>query len=80
MIITVSKEDGQVVYDVNKVNDEQKQQGARVTIQKVGFLDTIVEALSFASNTHRANLEEMLSTCEEAIVENNSEEETEEQE
>ena len=60
MIITVKKDDGELVYDVNKIADEGKQNEARVIISKVGSLDIVTEALSFASATHRANLERLL--------------------
>ena len=38
-------------------------------ISKVGNLDTVTEALSFASATHRANLEKLLEDSPEAKVE-----------
>ena len=69
MIITVKKEDGEVVYDINKITDEAKQGEARVIISKVGNLDTVTEALSFASATHRANLEKLLEDSPESVVE-----------
>ena len=69
MIITVKKDDGELVYDVNKIEDEGKQNEARVIISKVGSLEVILEALTFASATHRANLEKLLDECDEAKVE-----------
>ena len=42
---------------------------ATVVVQKVGNLQIIIEALDFASRTHRANLEELLKSRDEAIVE-----------
>ena len=69
MIITVKKDDGEVIYDVTKITDEAKQGEARVIISKVGNLDTVTEALSFASATHRANLERLLEDSPESIVE-----------
>lgn len=69
MIITVKKETGEVVYDINKITDEAKQGEARVIISKVGNLDTVTEALSFASATHRANLEKLLEDSPESVVE-----------
>ena len=69
MIITVKKDDGELVYDVNKIKDEGKQNEARVIISKVGSLEVILEALTFASATHRANLEKLLDECDEAKVE-----------
>ena len=61
--------DGEVIYDVTKISDEAKQGEARVIISKVGNLDTVTEALSFASATHRANLERLLEDSPESIVE-----------
>jgi hypothetical protein len=40
-----------------------------VIVQKVGNLQVVIEALDFASRTHRANLEELLKDRDEAIVE-----------
>lgn len=69
MIITVKKDDGEVVYDINKITDEARQGEARVIISKVGNLETVTEALSFASATHRANLEKLLADSPESVVE-----------
>ena len=69
MIITVKKDDGEVIYDVTKITDAAKQGEARVIISKVGNLDTVTEALSFASATHRANLERLLEDSPESVVE-----------
>ena len=69
MIITVKKETGEVVYDITYITDEAKQGEARVIISKVGNLDTVTEALSFASATHRANLEKLLEDSPESVVE-----------
>ena len=69
MIITVKKETGEIVYDITKITDEAKQGEARVIISKVGNLDTVTEALSFASATHRANLEKLLEDSPESVVE-----------
>ena len=69
MIITVKKDDGEVIYDVTKITDEAKQGEARVIISKVGNLDTVTEALRFASATHRANLERLLEDSPESVVE-----------
>ena len=41
-------------------------------MQKVGNLSVIIEALDFASRTHRANLEQLLMECDEAKVEQES--------
>ena len=69
MIITINNEDGTTSYDVNNINDDGVKQEATVIVQKVGNLQVIIEALDFASRTHRANLEELLKDRDEAIVE-----------
>ena len=52
MIITIKNEEGETSYDVNNIEDEGKQNEARVIIQKVGTLEVITEALSFTVATH----------------------------
>ena len=69
MIITIKNDKGEATYDVNNIKDEAKQGEARVIVQKVGTLEVIIEALSFTTATHRANLEKLLGDSEEAIVE-----------
>lgn len=69
MIITIKNDDGTTDFEINNIADEQKKQEATVIVQKVGSLQVIIEALDFASRTHRANLEQLLVECEEAIVE-----------
>ena len=68
MIINIKKDDGETIYDVTKISDEAKQNESRVIISKVGTLETLAEAVNFASATHRANLEKLLESCEEAIM------------
>ena len=69
MIITINNDDGSTAFDVNNISDDSIKQEATVIVQKVGNLQVIIEALDFASRTHRANLEELLKDREEAIVE-----------
>ncbi len=69
MIITINNDDGSTAFDVNNISDDSIKQEATVIVQKVGNLQIIIEALDFASRTHRANLEELLKDREEAIVE-----------
>ena len=69
MIITINNEDVTTNYDVNNITDDSVKQEATVIVQKVGNLQVIIEALDFASRTHRANLEELLKSRDEAIVE-----------
>ena len=69
MIITINNDDGNTSFDVNNISDDKVKQEATVIVQKVGNLQVIIEALDFASRTHRANLEELLNGRDEAIVE-----------
>ena len=69
MIITINNDDGNNSFDVNNISDDKVKQEATVIVQKVGNLQVIIEALDFASRTHRANLEELLKDRDEAIVE-----------
>ena len=77
MIITINNDDGNTSFDVNNISDDTVKQEATVIVQKVGNLQVVIEALDFASRTHRANLEELLKARDEAIVEPT--EETEEE-
>ena len=77
MIITINNDDGTTNFDVNNISDDAVKQEATVIVQKVGNLQVVIEALDFASRTHRANLEELLKARDEAIVEPT--EETEEE-
>jgi len=77
MIITIRNDDGESVYDVSKIEDEQKRNGANISISKIGTLNVMVEALNYASQGHQNNLEAVLKDSPEAIVE---QEETETEE
>ena len=68
MIINIKKDDGENIYNVNEIADEAKKGEARVIISKVGTLETLAEAINFASATHRANLEKILESCDEALM------------
>ena len=76
MIITIKNDEGESVYDVSKIEDDQKRTDASVSINKIGTLNVMVEALNFASQGHQNNLEAVLKDSPEAIVE---QEETEEE-
>ena len=76
MVITIKKEDGEYVYDVSKIEDEQRRAGANVSISKIGTLNVLVEALNYASQGHQNNLEAVLKESPEAVVEQDEEEET----
>lgn len=77
MIITINNDEGTTTYDVNNISDDAVKQEATVIVQKVGNLQVVIEALDFASRTHRANLEELLKARDEAIVEPTEESEEE---
>jgi hypothetical protein len=78
MIITIKNDDGESVYDVSKIEDEQKKAGANISISKIGTLNVLVEALNFASQGHQNNLEALLKESPEAVVEQDDESETSE--
>ena len=69
MIITITNEDVATNFDVNNISDDAVKQEATVIVQKVGNLQIIIEALDFASRAHRGNLEDLLKSRDEAIVE-----------
>ena len=69
MIITIKNEDGESVYDVSKIENEESKANANVTISKIGTLNVLVEALNFASQGHQSNLEAVLKDSPEAVVE-----------
>ena len=75
MIITIRNDDGESVYDVSKIEDEQKRNGANISISKIGTLNVLVEALNFASQGHQNNLEAVLKDSPEALVEQEDESE-----
>ena len=75
MIITIQNKGGDFSqYDVEKISDVQSRLNAKTRISKVGTLDVVAEALSFASQAHRAELESILIGCLEAKVEITKEE------
>jgi hypothetical protein len=75
MIITIKNDEGESVYDVSKIEDEQKKAGANISISKIGTLNVLVEALNYASQGHQNNLEAVLKDSPEAIVEQEDESE-----
>lgn len=77
MIITIKNESGETVYDVSKIEDNDSKINANVSINKMGTLNTIVEALNFATQGHQGQLENLLADCPEAVVETPTEEEEE---
>ena len=77
MIINIKNDEGESVYDVSKIEDEQKKAGANISISKIGTLNVLVEALNFASQGHQNNLEAVLKESPEAMVETPTEDEEE---
>lgn len=77
MIINIKNDKGESVYDVSKIEDEQKKAGANISISKIGTLNVLVEALNFASQGHQNNLEAVLKESPEAMVETPTEDEEE---
>ena len=77
MIVTIKNDEGMLSYNINSIEDEQKLNEAKVIVSKVGSLEVITEALSFASATHRANFERLLGDSPEALVEQDTTEEGE---
>ena len=73
MIITIKNDDGETIYDVTKIEDEQRKNGASVSISKIGTLNVLTEALNYASQGHQANLEAVLKESPEAVVEQEEE-------
>ena len=69
MIITIKNDEGESVYDVSKIENEESKANANVTISKIGTLNVLVEALNFASQGHQSNLEAVLKDSPEAVVE-----------
>ena len=71
MIITIQDKDGTISqYDIEKIDSVENRLGAKTMISKVGTLDVVAEALSFASAAHRGNLESLFrDNAEEALVE-----------
>jgi|TARA_R100001463_G_C3372189_1_gene204504 hypothetical protein len=77
MIITIKNDSGETNYDTDKIESEAKAREAAIIVSKTGTLEVIIEALSFTSQTHRSNLEKLLSDSPESkIVEDSDESET----
>ena len=69
MVVTITNEDVTTNFDIDMITDDAVKQEATVIVQKVGNLQVIIEALDFASRSHRANLEVLLQGRDESIVE-----------
>ena len=77
MIITIKNESGETVYDVSKIENSDSRISANVSINKMGTLNTLTEALNFATQGHQGQLETLLADCPEAVVETPTEDEEE---
>ena len=77
MIITIKNDSGETVYDVSKIENSDSKINATVSINKMGTLNTLVEALNFATQGHQGQLETLLADCPEAVVETPTEDEEE---
>jgi len=77
MIITIKNESGETVYDVSKIENSDSRMSATVSINKMGTLNTLTEALNFATQGHQGQLETLLADCPEAVVETPTEDEEE---
>ena len=75
MIINIKNDDGDLVYDVSKIEDAERKANANITISKIGTLNVVTEALNYTSQKHQANLEAILIDSPEAVVESNEDEE-----
>ena len=69
MVVTITNDDVNTNFDIDMITDDAVKQEATVIVQKVGNLQVIIEALDFASRSHRANLEVLLQGRDESIVE-----------
>ena len=79
MVVTITNDDITTNFDIDRITDDAVKQEATVIVQKVGNLQVIIEALDFASRSHRANLEVLLQGRDESIVESVGEAEVEEE-
>jgi len=77
MIITIKNDSGETVYDVSKIENSDSRMSATISINKMGTLNTLTEALNFATQGHQGQLETLLADCPEAVVETPTEDEEE---
>lgn len=68
MIINIKNKEGELVFETDNIVDKEKKTIAHAIIRKVANLEIISEALLFANQAHRATLEELLVSCEDAKV------------
>lgn len=67
MKITIdTKEEGNLSYETDLVDDPAKKMIANSTVRKVSVISTLIEALTFANIGHKAGLATLLSECDEA--------------
>jgi len=75
MIINIKNDEGELVYDVTKIDDAERKTNAGISVSKIGTLNVLVEALTYASQGHQANLEAILNDSPEALVKGEENEE-----
>ena len=68
MIITIKNDSGDVLYDTDKIGDKSRQKEAQIMISKTSTLEVVIEALTFASATHRHQLEKLLNDSAESLI------------
>ena len=68
MIVSIKKDDDVLDYDLSKIKDDDAKRDARIIVTKVGNLETHSEAIRFAIDGHRLQLEKILGDCSEALM------------
>ena len=74
MIINIKTSEGEVVFETNDIDDDNKRNTAHAIIHKVANLEIINEALVYANKAHRSTLEDLLMGCEDAKIDPQNEE------
>tara|TARA_R100000781_G_scaffold10135_2_gene9817 strand:+ start:3374 stop:3616 length:243 start_codon:yes stop_codon:yes gene_type:complete len=70
MIVNITLKDGDVVsFETDQISDDQKKITANTIIRKVATLEIMNESLVIASQVHRSTLEDLLMNCDEAKIE-----------
>jgi len=68
MVVSIKKDDNVLTYDISKIKDDEARITSSVTVTKVNTLETLNEAVRFAIDGHRLQLEKILGDCSEALV------------
>ena len=73
MIISIiNKEGKEIAFNIDNINDDNKKKAANAIVRKVATLEILNEALSITNHTHRLTLENLLMDCDEAKIEEES--------